>query len=275
MAGSQSHPERRAAEDGAELMSRAIPLNNLKTGITRLREKGGASPQALYDLVNGYLDQSGSPVSRDGTTLSYTLPAGTKGLCAFEGKLHVFATSPITVTNPLYVVDILVYPVAGVAATITKIHFAKPFLGYLYVVAEFSTGLIQHYWLQKPAAWTANTVYPIGATVSPTTDNGMIYTADTAITAPVWQPNTAYNVGDTVRPSVDNGYIYQVQSVAGASPASGSTEPTWPAQEGALVFEETDTTTVPSTGQTTTTSTSTIPPVVFDRYGNSIQVNSA
>lgn len=255
-------------------MPTPFPLFGLSSGITRLREKGGASPKALYDLVNGYIDQSGSPVSRDGTTVDYTLPTGTKGLCAFEGKLHVFASSALTVTDPTYVVDVLVYPDPSISASLVKIHFARPFLGFLYVVAEFSTGLIQHYWLQSPAAWTANTVYGINATVSPTVDNGLIYTAVTAITASVWQSTTAYSVGDEIRPSTDNGYIYQVLSVAGTNPVSGSTEPTWPTQPGAEVFEETDTTTVPSTGQTTTTSTSSIPPVVIDRYGNSIQVNS-
>ena len=254
--------------------ARPIPLSNLTTGITRLREKGGASPQSLFDLLNGYLDQSNSPVSRDGTTVDAVLNPGTIGLCTFEDMLHVFALVPIAVPAG-YVCDVLVHPDPNFGGSLVEIHFARPFLGYLYVVAEFSDGSVWHYWLQKPAAWTANTVYPLNATVSPTVPNGYIYTAVTPVNVPTWQPNTIYPVGSQVQPSTPNGYIYTITSTAGAAAASGSTEPNWPAQEGAQVFEETDTTTVPSTGQTTTTQTSTIPPVVIDRYGNSIQVNSA
>jgi hypothetical protein len=256
-------------------MPRVVVLSSLDTGITRLREKGGASPKALFDLVNGYIDQSGSPVTREGTVVDTILPEGTVGLCVYEDKLHVFATSPKVMTDPDYVCDVLVNPNANFVGTLVKIHFAKPFLGYLYVTAEFSDGSVYDYWLQQPAAWTASTIYALNATVSPTVPNGYIYTAKTPVNVPVWQPNTIYPVGSQVQPSTPNGYIYTITSVAGSNAASGSTEPDWPAQDGALVFEETDTTVVPSTGQTTTTSTTTIPPVVIDRYGNSIQVNTA
>src|SRR6478736_3595901 len=92
-------PECCSSEDGVTTMPRAINLGSLVTGMTRLREKGSPSPEGLYDLVNGYIDKSGSPVSRSGTPLDYTLPTGTKGGMAFEGKIHVFAASPVTVTN--------------------------------------------------------------------------------------------------------------------------------------------------------------------------------
>lgn len=255
-------------------MSRPIILSSLKTGMTRLREKGGASPDALYDLVNGYIDQSGSPVNREGSVVDTILPAGTVGLAVYQDKLYVFALTPIIIADPDYVCEVLIHPDPAFGGSLKQIHFAKPFLGYLYVTAEFSDGSVYDYWLQKPDVWKASTVYPIGATVMPTTPNGYIYTAKTPITAPVWQPNTIYSVGQSVRPTVDNGFIYTITSTAGAAAASGSTEPDWPTQEGALVFEETDTTTVPSTGQTATSSTSTIPPVVIDRYGNSIQVKT-
>lgn len=256
-------------------MPRNIFLGSLVTGITRLREKGGPSPKSLFDLVNGYVDQSGAATSRPGTTLDHSLPPGTKGGMAFKGKIHVFATSPISPGSSKYVVDVLVHPTPGFTGSLVYIHFAKPFLGYPYVVAEFSDGLVQHYWLQSPSAWQANHVYGLTDTVSPTVPNGFVYQANTAVNAPVWQPNTVYPVGSIVQPSTPNGYVYQITSTAGAAAASGSTEPEWPTQPGALVFEETDTTTVPSTGQTQTTSSSTVVPAdVAARYGNSTQVNN-
>jgi hypothetical protein len=254
--------------------ARAQPIANFTTGITRQREKGGASPNSLYDLVNAYIDSSGSAVCRDAAAYDQRLVSGTVSICAFADKLHVFAMTPLTISNPLYEVDVLIHPDPAFTGSLKYIYFAKPFLGYLYIVAEFSDGSIYHYWLQKPAAWLPNTIYPINGTVIPTTPNGYLYTAKTPVTAPVWQPNTVYNIGDVIQPSTPNGYLYTITSTAGAAAASGDTEPDWPAQDGAQVFEETDSTTVPSTGQATTTSSVTVPPVVFDRYGNSIQVNS-
>lgn len=256
-------------------MSRAINLTSLTTGMTRQRDKGGANQNSLYDLLNGYIDASGAPTSRDGTIVDHILPDGTVGLFTYQDKLHVCALVPIDPGSPDYVVDVLVHPDPNFGGSLKDIHFAKPFLGYPYITAEFSDGSIYDYWLQEPAVWTPNTIYPIGATVSPTAKNGYIYTAKTPVNVPTWQPNTIYPVGSQVQPSTPNGYIYTITSTAGSNAASGSTEPDWPAQEGAQVFEETDSVTVPSTGNTTTTQTATIPPLVIDRYGNSIQVNSA
>lgn len=256
-------------------MPRQINLGSLVTGMTRLREKGSPSPKALYDLVNAYVDQSGAPVSRPGTDLDHTLPAGTKGGMAFKEKIHVFATAVIDPGNPKYVVDVLVHPDPNFTGTLVYIHFARPFLGFPYVVAEFSNGDVIHFWLQIPATWKPNTVYGINATVAPSVPNGLYYAAETPVNAPVWQPNTVYPVGSVVQPSTPNGYLYKIISTAGSAAASGSTEPNWPTQAGALVFEETDTSTVPSTGQTqTTSSSSVIPADVAARYGNSTQVNN-
>lgn len=229
-------------------------LSTLTAGITRLRDKGGASPDSLYDLVNGFIDESGAPTNRDGTALDALLPAGTKGMCAFKGKLHVFALSHLTAPSSLYIINTLVHPDPDFAGTIVAIHFAKPFLGALYVVAEFSDGLVAHYWFRAAEAWQPNHVYLPGTLVSPTTGNGFSYVGSTKINPPVWQPMVARQVGDMVVPTVSNGYYYTVIEVDGANPASGANEPTWPAAEGATVTEDVDTTpattvnTDPSTG---------------------------
>jgi hypothetical protein len=251
---------------------RSIPIGNFTTGITRLRDKGGASPQALYDLLNGYVDASGAPTSRDGTFVDHILPAGTVGLCAFQGKLHVFALTPIDPGSTDYVVDVLVHPDPSFSGSIVAIHFAKPFLGFLYVVAEFSNGDVYHYWNQNPSVWQPNTIYGINATVSPSVPNGYFYQAETPINVPVWQPNTNYALGDVVQPSTPNGYIFTVTSTAGDNPTSGPTEPNWPAQDGAQVFEEVDGTTIPGSGTPSGSGNASLPSGVTDRYGNSVQV---
>jgi len=214
--------------------------------MTRLRDKGGASPESLYELTNGYVDASRAPTVRPGTVLDTTLPAGTKGLCAFAGKLHVFAAEPIDSGNLAYVVNVLIHPDPTYVGGIYKIHFAKPFLGLLYVVAEFDDGGVYHYWLQVPEVWKPNTIYGLNTIVSPTVPRGFVYQTATKSNAPAWAPNQAKALGDVVQPTTPNGWEYVVTDVTG-TPTTGDTEPAWPTAEGAQVFEGIDTTSVPST----------------------------
>jgi hypothetical protein len=223
----------------------SFPLSQLTSGITRLRDKGGASPNSLFDLLNGYLDASNTPTSRDGTSVDAKLPAGTKGLCTFQGKKHVFALAAVNPGRSDYVVDILIHPDPAFAGTLKAVHFAKPFLGYLYVAAEFSDGQVFHYWLQAKAVWQAGTFYKNGDAVRPTTANGFIYTPSTKANPPAWKASTTYAIGDAVQPSVYNGYQYVLTEADGVNPASGATEPTWIASEGALVTEDVDHTAQP------------------------------
>ena len=61
-------------------MTQFPAINALTAGINRLRTKGGASNDGLYDLLNGYVTLAGTIVSRPGTVEDATLPAGTVGL---------------------------------------------------------------------------------------------------------------------------------------------------------------------------------------------------
>lgn len=133
-----------------------------------------------------------------------------------------------------------------------EIHFAAPYLGGLYVVAEFSPdsaiaaqyGSVFHYWVQSSAvgdntnAWEANTDYVSGNIVIPTNANGLTYVATRRNSpAPVWSANTAEVVGNVVEPTVANGFQYAVTAVEGASPTTGASEPLWPTSDGAIVNE--------------------------------------
>lgn len=191
---------------------RTITLNALRAGIERTRSKGGAKPDALFDLVNGYVTIDGSVQSRPGTTSVYELPAGTKGLCAFGGKLVVFshAVQVMPAATPSVTCQVLVNPVTPGSA-INDIHFAGPFLGGLYVVAEFSDGTTRHFWLRKQSNWTANTMFLEGSVVQPTSPNGLTYIARRiGPPNPLWAPDVERNLGDRVEPTVPNGYFYEV-----------------------------------------------------------------
>jgi hypothetical protein len=222
---------------------RTVTLNASKAGMTRLRFKGGASPDTLYELTNGFVNASRCPQQRPGTKWKFNFAdtghtgnAGkTKGLVAFKGVLYAFThdTAYSTSGSSSYKILVLRHP-SSTTATLKAIHFAQPFMGLLYVVAEFSDSFIGHYWLQNPPAWKGGVgtphAYMDNELVQPTTPNGYYYSAKHTFNPPTWTALLQYSVNDIVQPSVYNGYYCQVQSEVGPGtpPArSGATEPTW------------------------------------------------
>lgn len=251
-------------------------LTVVKGGISRLRSKGAAPQDVLYDLLNGYVTAEKTVRVRPGTIRTATLPTGaTKGLVAFDGSRHVFSSELVSVPDG-YTLHVLVHPMFddGTAGgfPIKKIHFAAPFLGFLYVVAEFDVGetgaqAVYHYWLQTGGTWQANKIYRAGDIVEPSTPNGLAYRA-TRLGAPnpSWAPRVARTIGDKIEPTVYNDYYYTVVATAGANPASGLVEPTWPTEAGARVTEDTNATSAPP--QSVTVAPTNQPgSEVKDRYG--------
>jgi hypothetical protein len=251
---------------------RDAPLTVLKGGINRLRTKGGARADSLYDLLNGYLTDDGTVHVRPGSLRVATLDSTTRGLTYFSGSRHTFAAAVVSVPTG-YTLHVLVHPEQDpgeAVIPIKTIHFAEPMMGYLYVVEEFEDDSVWHYWLQGSGAWTANTVYREGDIIFPTVPNGIAYQATrSGPPNPVWTANTPRDVGDIVEPTADNanGYYYTVVDTSGATPSSGSTEPTWPAEDGAQVVESTDIT--PAAADTDAIDPDSTPGSdVTDRYGD-------
>lgn len=250
---------------------RAVALSATKSGVTRLLEKGGASPESLWILRNGYINAAKRATQRPGTEVDATLPAGTKGLCYFDGKFHVFASSVITMTDPDYVCDVLVHP-TNAALTLHEIHFAEPFLRGLYVAAEYSNGDVYHFWLAPAEAWEAGKAYAPGDLVHPTTENGLVYRAyRLAAPGTVWAANTEYAVGDVIEPTTFAGYTYTAIEAHGAPPRSGATEPTW-ATTGTTT-EEADRGTFSTSTDTPATDTA-APSTVTERYGSGVDAKT-
>lgn len=410
-------------------MMRDAPLTTVKGGISRLRTKGGARADTLYDLVNGYCTDEGTIVSRQATRRIAKLRASTRGLCAYKGTLHTFchqatyvpegftlnlivhpdiineddpadftlvagkfestpvydvfigfdndltvdgapaeygSITPGVLTNGAVIVSfytrggdpltsairIRLATEAGAAApsdsfqsftftdthgiertfdvadsydpagydggqwrewtwnlpddpaevfvegetyTITfdettatttsvkgntialdKIHFAEPFMGALYVIAEFENGNVYHYWLQEGEQWEANKVYKAGDIVYPETNTGVVYRASRLGSAnPPWAPNvlrydgtegSGYEVS-VIEPTTYNDYYYTCIAATGASPRSGSIEPAWPTEDGATVIESTDNPPDVNIPTTTTVGTNAPASVTTDRYG--------
>lgn len=258
---------------------RSAPLTTLKGGIDRLRTKGGARADSLYDLVNGHLTESRTAVARPGTRRLFTLdPLLTKGLVYFEDQYHTFASTFVSTPQNVRL-HVLLHPDSQPSDPIlvSKIHFAAPFMGALYVVAEFEDGATYHYWLQEAEKWEANKVYSPGALVEPAVPNGLVYRA-TRLGAPFpsWAPGVSRSDGSggsayeqsIVEPTVYNDYYYVCIDTLGSNPVSGATEPVWPTERGALVVEDVDGGSGNTPSTTTPPSTSSPTPSETSRYGS-------
>ncbi len=245
---------------------RSEALSTVNAGMTRLRRKGNASPSTLYDCLNGYITLASTIKARPGTVIDTVLPAGTKGLVAHKGKLHVFSATPVVMTDDDYVSVTLRHPTSTTAA-INNIHFAASFMGFLYVVAGFDDGSQWHYWAEELDAWQPATDYKVGDRVFPSVPNGYAYKATRADAPAIkWSPSVARTVGDVVEPTVQNGFDYTVIETTGTTPVSGLSEPIWPEVSGETVVEVaeiTDSPEPPTSGED--------PPdlgTIDDRYDN-------
>jgi hypothetical protein len=146
-----------------------------------------------------------------------------------------------------FCVNVLLHP-TDPSASLSKIHFAAPFQGSLYVVAEFDDGGIYHYWLQEADAWEADTEYSANEFVRPTTDNYFVYRARRFGNAyPAWAPGVSRTAGNgsgiepsRIEPTVYNEYYYEVVDTDGDNPRSGTVEPDWPTNSGERIIENAD-----------------------------------
>lgn len=245
-------------------------LGAFKTGMDRSSNRGGKDgAKRLYTLQNAYLNERGDALPRPGLAHVANV-ANSAGLYGWKGQLHVFhgaASGYTDPANPLVTDHTLPYPLANAPAdhALTTVHFVGAILGELYVVAGYADATVRHAWLQEPEAWQASHVYSLGTLIQPTVPNGYFYQAPTSSNVPAWQPGTVYAVGDQVQPITPNSFIYQVVDVTG-TPTSGDTEPDWPTEEGAQVFEGTEEASVPSTSGLPTGGTQPIKQAILDRY---------
>jgi hypothetical protein len=221
---------------------RTVPLTMLKGGINRQRIKGGARADSLYDLVNGHLTDAGTAKSRPGTLRMAVLPSSTKGLVSFDGTIHVFSHETGDVPAG-YTRHVLTHPdpPTDEVPEITAIHFAAPFLGFLYVVAEFTGGDVFHFWQRASGEWEADTIYNAGDVVTPTDPNGLSYEATRfGQPYPAWAPNVPRTLNDIIEPTVYNDFYYTAIDVLGTNTISGPTEPVWSTEDGGLTYESGD-----------------------------------
>jgi hypothetical protein len=261
---------------------RPFPLTTLQGGINRLVVKGTTAANRLYDLVNAYVTNEGTVQPREGTARFVTLDTNSVGLMSNDGIFNIFGSTFTTSTAtvpPGFQLNLLINPVDP-SATPIVIWFAKPFMGFPYVVAEFSDGRLYHYWLQTNGTWTSSTVYTTGSIVTPTPANGLAYLAVRDFPQqPLWTADTIITSGSYVEPNEYTGYAYKAIAVAGTNPHTGASEPVWPTVEAGQLQEFGDfDTSASDAGTTQAISTATAQALganITDRYGDSSDISGS
>jgi hypothetical protein len=148
-------------------------------------------------------------------------------------------------------------------------------MGFEYVVAEFSDGLVFHYWLQNDGTWTSSTVYTSASVVLPPVANGLAYQGVRDFpTQPLWTPETIITSGQYVEPNSPTGFAYQAVAIAGSPAHTGQTEPVWPITSGAIIqeFGDFDLSTSDAGGFDPYTTASPLSVSLTDRYGDSATI---
>lgn len=219
----------------------------------------------VYDSVaqvgrvytNGVQGTSAGQGSAPGSYTDNGFSLGADALSSVQGTGYNGQTADFRVTRAVrytanFTPSTAPFPGSPSYGPIVEIHFAQPFLGGLYVVAEFDVnseiaatlGTVFHFWIQSSEggdnanAWQKNTDFRIGDVVIPTVPNGLTYIAARRGAAnPIWTPSTPKEVGDKVEPTLPNGFFYTATAVAGDNPTTSTSEPVWPAADGASVQE--------------------------------------
>ena len=215
----------------------AIVLGNLRTGIDRTRRFALTEVDRLWSLRNAYVNDAGRVVMRPGFDGQPSGGTGCRGLYGFRGKLHRFSAVPVANPNPsLFVINVLRHPTNG-AAGLHRIHFVGMILGSIYVVAEFTDGVVKHYWLQPVTQWASNLKVELRQFIKPTNYVGYVYEITSGPTINAWAANTTYAVGAQVQPTAYNTFYYEVMARTGTNPKSSDAEPDWPETVGNQVIE--------------------------------------
>lgn len=259
------------------MADQSVALTTVKGGINRQRTKGGALEDSLYDLLNGHVSKSKTVVVRWGTTRAYTLPVDTAGdpltagLAVHNGTLYVFSHELQAVPEGV-TLRVLTHPdqTEDDPIPIESINFAAPFMGYLYVSATFTNGDTYHFWVQEGAEWSAETQYALGDIITPANGDGLAFQAQRLTDPnPAWAPDVLRALGDVIEPTEYNDFYYTVVDTQGDNPRSGLTEPTWPTEDGAQVFEDADGSADTPPTLTEMPDTDAVPsPNIVERYRN-------
>lgn len=125
----------------------AITFDKFELGIDHRKAASVSDANRLREMKNAYVTTGLATAKRPGLLKVATLEAGTKGLAAALGKLHTFYGSGVdslSHADTRFQANRLICSDEALN-TVTDIHFADVFNGYLYVVAAHGESTRHHY----------------------------------------------------------------------------------------------------------------------------------
>lgn len=141
----------------------SITFDRFEGGLDLRKGKSVSDANRLQVCTNAHVTTGRVIKSRPGTTLVATLEPGTKGLVASKGKLNTFyGTGTITHANTLFVPRKVDYG----GRTVSRVHQAETFLGYIYASVEYTDGSIRHHYLSGGASLITNASCPHSASIA-------------------------------------------------------------------------------------------------------------
>lgn len=125
-----------------------LTYKKFNVGLDRRQAKSVADPNRFLQCKNAFVTAGYQIQRRPAARVYAELPAGTKGLAAYRGRLAVFSSGvSIPTGNPNVASFELDEPPGAVGKDIADIHFAEEFEGFLYVAAEYVNGAKRHHYL--------------------------------------------------------------------------------------------------------------------------------
>jgi hypothetical protein len=135
---------------------KTITFDRFEIGIDHRKGKSVSDANRLRVLKNGYITTGKVVKKRPGITLISDFntlgEVGSKGLASYSGSLVTFYDKdegPVTHSNSLLTsLPLVQVDGGGYASNLEAIHYADPYYGFEYVVAEFADGTYQHHWIE-------------------------------------------------------------------------------------------------------------------------------
>jgi hypothetical protein len=120
-----------------------VAIADFKYGMDRRRPRIAGVAGTLYTLKNAHISRGGDIERAKKFVQVYALPGGTHGLARVRSQLYVFGSADLAASMPQGVLyQRLIY--AG--DTMTRVLEVRTFSGKLYVVAQYTSGLIAHFY---------------------------------------------------------------------------------------------------------------------------------
>lgn len=128
---------------------KTITFDRWEQGVDLRKGPSVTDANRLREMDNCFVSSGWGIQKRPGFRKVFDLPAGTKGLKGFSGKLHTFSRVEISTTNAIHANNVIPHP--DTTEDIKEVHFVDVFNNALYVACEYDDDSIRHHYISGSA----------------------------------------------------------------------------------------------------------------------------